>query len=154
MQNFQKGVRVAFQGERGAYSEEAAFLFFGPRIQVVPCKGLPEVFEAVEMGAVDFGVVPIENSLEGSVNETYDLLLGSKLHVSGEINLRVVHCLIASSGTYLSDIKTVYSHPQALAQCRKFFGRSSLRAGSNVRYCRQREDDKGREVDRCGGCCW
>lgn len=105
------------------------------------------------MGAVDFGVVPIENSLEGSVNETYDLLLGSKLHVSGEINLRVVHCLIASPGTYLSDIKTVYSHPQALAQCRKFLEDLACElvptydtAGS-VKMIKD-------EVDRCGGCCW
>lgn len=120
MQNFQKVRRVAFQGERGAYSEEAAFLFFGSRIQVALCKGLPEVFEAVEKGKVDFGIVPVENSLEGSVNETYDLLLGFELRVSGEINLRVVHCLIASPQTFLSDVKTVYSHPQALAQCRKF----------------------------------
>lgn len=120
MQNLQKMTRVAFQGERGAYSEEAAFLFFGPRIQVAPYEGLPQVFEAVEKGKVDFGIVPIENSLEGSVNETYDLLLGFKLRVSGEINLRVVHCLIASPRTVLSDVKTVYSHPQALAQCRKF----------------------------------
>jgi len=120
MQKFQKETRVAFQGERGAYSEEAAFLFFGPWIQVEPCRGLSDVFEAVEKGKVEFGVVPIENSLEGSINETYDLLLGSSLHVGGEINLRIVHCLIASSGTRLSDIKTVYSHPQALAQCRKF----------------------------------
>jgi len=120
MQKFQKGTRVAFQGERGAYSEEAAFLFFGPWIEVKPCKSLSHVFEAVERGKVEFGVVPIENSLEGSINETYDLLLGSNLHVSGEINLRILHCLIASPGTQLNDIKTVYSHPQALAQCRKF----------------------------------
>lgn len=120
MQNIRKRIRVAFQGETGAYSEEAALLFFGPWIQVEPCKSLSDVFEAVEKGKVELGVVPIENSLEGSINETYDLLLDSKLRVSGEINLRVVHCLIASPETQLSDVKTVYSHPQALAQCRRF----------------------------------
>ncbi|MFW6117610.1 MAG: prephenate dehydratase [Thermoproteota archaeon] len=120
MQNIDKKKQVAFQGERGAYSEEAIFLFFGRGIQVVPCKGLPEVFEAVENGEVEAGVVPIENSLEGSITETYDLLLRSDLRVRGEINLRVSHCLIANPGTLLNDVETVYSHPQALAQCRSF----------------------------------
>jgi len=111
---------VAFQGEVGAYSEQAARLFFGPTASVRPCKSLSSVFEMVEKGVSAFGVVPVENSLEGSVNETYDLLLDSSLKVSGEIDLRVVHCLIASPETQLSDIRVVYSHPQALAQCRRF----------------------------------
>jgi len=115
-----KTPNVAFQGEVGAYSEQAVFLFFGPTASVRPCKSLRTVFETIEKGESDFGVVPIENSLEGSVNETYDLLLDSSLQVSGEINLRVVHCLIANPETQLSDIKVVYSHPQALAQCRRF----------------------------------
>lgn len=120
MKDFQEEKQVAFQGEKGAYSEEATFLFFGGDIQVLPCKGLPEVFEAVENEEVEYGVVPIENSLAGSINETYDLLLKSELRVCGEINLRVSHCLIGNPGTQLSDINTVYSHPQALAQCRSF----------------------------------
>ncbi len=115
-----KSSRVAFQGEVGAYSEQAVLLFFGSEASVNPCKGLRDVFETIEKGKSGFGVVPVENSLEGSVNETYDLLLESNLRVSGEINLRVVHCLIGSPETQLSDIKVVYSHPQALAQCRRF----------------------------------
>ena len=115
-----KTSRVAFQGEVGAYSEQAALLFFGPTASVKPCKSLRAVFEIIEKGESAFGVVPVENSLEGSVNETYDLLLDSSLKVSGEIDLRVVHCLIASPETQLSDIRVVYSHPQALAQCRRF----------------------------------
>ncbi|NWG09931.1 MAG: prephenate dehydratase [Nitrososphaerales archaeon] len=111
---------VAFQGEIGAYSEEAAFLFFGPSVEAKPHRSLPEVFKAVEEGWADFGIVPVENSLEGSVNQTYDLLLSSELKVSGEVVLRVTHCLIANRKMSLKSIKTVYSHPQALAQCRNF----------------------------------
>jgi len=115
-----QGVEVAFQGEIGAYSEEAAFQFFGSSIQIKPCESLEEVFKVVEEGRVQFGVVPVENSLEGSISRVYDLLLDSALKVCGEIELRVIHCLIASSGAGLDTIKRVYSHPQALAQCRNF----------------------------------
>jgi len=115
-----KTPRAAFQGEVGAYSEQAVLNFFGQTASVNPCKSLREVFKMVEKGGSEFGVVPVENSLEGSVNETYDLLMDSSLQVSGEINLRVVHCLIASPETQLRDIKVVYSHPHALAQCRRF----------------------------------
>ena len=115
-----EGMVVAFQGEIGAYSEEAAFQFFGPSIQVKPCESLDDVFKAVEQGEVQFGVVPIENSLEGSISRTYDLLLDSNLRVCGETEIRVVHCLIASPETRMDLIKRVYSHPQALGQCRAF----------------------------------
>ncbi len=115
-----EGMVVAFQGEIGAYSEEAAFQFFGPSIQVKPCESLDDVFRAVEQGEVQFGVVPIENSLEGSISRVYDLLLDSSLMVCGETELRVVHCLIASPETRLDLIKRVYSHPQALGQCQAF----------------------------------
>ena len=115
-----EGVEVAFQGEIGAYSEEAAFQFFGSSIQIRPRETLEEVFKVVEEGGVGFGVVPVENSLEGSISRVYDLLLDSTLRVCGEIELRVIHCLIASPGAGLDTIKRVYSHPQALAQCRNF----------------------------------
>jgi chorismate mutase/prephenate dehydratase len=111
---------VAFQGEIGAYGEEAAFQFFGASIQVKPCESLDDVFKLVEQGEAHFGVIPIENSLEGSISRSYDLLLDSSLKVCGEIELRVSHCLIANPGTHLGMIKRVYSHPQALAQCRAF----------------------------------
>ncbi len=111
---------VAFQGEIGAYSEEAAFNFFGPTIQVKPCESLDDVFKAVEQDEVQSGIIPIENSLEGSISQAYDLLLDSALMVSGETELRVSHCLIANPGTKLDLIKRVYSHPQALGQCKTF----------------------------------
>lgn len=115
-----EGIEVAFQGEVGAYSEEAAFQFFGSSIQIRPRETLEEVFKVVEEEGVQFGVVPVENSLEGSISRVYDLLLDSMLRVCGEIELRVIHCLIASPDAGLDTIKRVYSHPQALAQCRNF----------------------------------
>ena len=115
-----EGIVVAFQGEIGAYSEEAAFHFFGPSVRVKPCESLDNVFKAVEQDEAQFGVVPIENSLEGSISRVYDLLLDSSLMVCGETELRVVHCLIASPEARLDLIKKVYSHPQALGQCQAF----------------------------------
>ncbi len=111
---------VAFQGERGSYSEEAALSYFGLKIGFLPCRTLRLVFEAVESGRADAGMVPVENSLEGAVAETYDLLEASSLSVCGEFNLRVRHCLITNLGVKIEDVKRVYSHPQALAQCRRF----------------------------------
>ena len=121
-------LRVAFQGELGAYSESAVYSFFGQSVDVKPCKNFGEVFESVKTGDVNYGVVPIENSIEGSVNRTYDLFLEYDLKVCGEIILRISHCLIAHQGTKLDQIKTVYSHPQALAQCRKFIEQHKLKA--------------------------
>jgi chorismate mutase/prephenate dehydratase len=115
-----EGMIVAFQGESGAYSEEAAFQFFGPSIQTMPCEALDDVFQAVEQGKTQSGIIPIENSLEGSISRSYDLLLDSSLRVCGETELRVVHCLIARLETRLDMVKKVYSHPQALGQCRAF----------------------------------
>ena len=115
-----QGVAVAFQGEPGAYTEEAASRFFGRSTEGRPYESLDEVFEAVEQGEVPFAVVPVENSLEGSITRAYDLLLDSPLMVCGETELRISHCLIASAGTGLDDVRTVYSHPQALGQCRRF----------------------------------
>ena len=115
-----QGAVVAFQGEIGAYGEEAAFQFFRPSIQVKPCESLDNVFKVVEQGGAQFGVVPIENSLEGSISRVYDLFLDSSLKVCGETELRVSHCLITNPEAQLGLIKRVYSHPQALAQCRAF----------------------------------
>ncbi|PVX26357.1 MAG: prephenate dehydratase [Candidatus Bathyarchaeum sp.] len=121
-------LRIAFQGELGAYSEMAVYSFFGESVEVKPCKSFDEVFESVKARDVDYGVVPIENSIEGSVNRTYDLFLEYDLNVCGEIIIRISHCLIAHEGTKIDQIKTVYSHPQALAQCRKFLEQHKLRA--------------------------
>jgi chorismate mutase/prephenate dehydratase len=117
-------VKVAFQGERGAYSETAVYKFFGESAEVKPCRDFKDVFEIVEKQETDFGVVPVENSIEGSVNQTYDLFLKHDLKVRGEVIVKIEHCLIANPNTKLEDIKVVYSHPQALAQCRTFLEKS------------------------------
>jgi prephenate dehydratase len=111
---------IGFQGEHGAYSEEAIYKQFGSDVKTVPTVSIHEVFDLTEAGALDLGVVPVENSVEGSINETYDMLLSSDLTVIGEVVLRVIHCLIALRTATLGGIKVVYSHPQALAQCRSF----------------------------------
>jgi len=117
-------LKVAFQGERGAYSESAVYSFFGSSAEVKPCRNLSDVFETVEKEETDYGLVPIENSIEGSVNRTYDLFLGHNLKVCGETVLKIVHCLITSpKTTSLDSVKAIYSHPQALAQCRSFIER-------------------------------
>lgn len=116
-------VKVAFQGEIGAYSESAIYEFFGPDAYSVPCKRFSDVFRCVESGETEFGVVPVENSLEGSVTQVYDLFLEHDVKVCGEVILKIVHCLIANPGVDLNSIKVVYSHPQALGQCRSFLER-------------------------------
>jgi len=115
-----QGIVIAFQGEIGAYSEEAALHFFGLSIHVKACESLDDVFKAVEQDETQFGIVPVENSLEGSISQVYDLFLDSSLKVCGETELRVAHCLIASQEARLDLIKKVYSHPQALGQCQAF----------------------------------
>ncbi len=115
-----QGIEVAFPGEPGAYSEEAALKFFGPLAITKPQESLEDAFRAVEQDEVQFGIAPIENSLEGTIGRSYDLLLASSLKVCGELELRVTHCLVANPETRLDAIKKVYSHPQALGQCRTF----------------------------------
>jgi chorismate mutase/prephenate dehydratase len=111
---------VAFQGERGAYSESAVYQFFGSNVGVKPCKDFRDVFENVKSGKVQAGVVPVENSLEGSINQNYDLFFDYDLKVCGEVIVKVAHCLIVNPGTSIDQVKAVYSHPQALAQCRRY----------------------------------
>lgn len=120
-------VRVAFQGERGAYSEEAIELYFGKEgVEPIPCVTIADAFKEVEEGRAEYAVVPIENSIEGSVNETYDMLLETRLRVMGEVKLRIRHCLIGHPDARLEGLKVVYSHPQALAQCRESLRRLGL----------------------------
>jgi prephenate dehydratase len=113
-------VRVSFQGTHGAYSEQAARLFFGYSVRTDPCTTIKDVFRTAQSGSVDFGVVPAENSLEGTVSQTYDMLLQSPLKIMGEIKVKISHCLLALPGTKLADVRKIYSHPQALAQCSSF----------------------------------
>jgi prephenate dehydratase len=110
-------MRVAFQGERGAYSEAAALEYFGNSIEPIPCPSFDEVFEKVEGGTVERGIVPVENSLGGSIHRNYDLFMRHQLHLIGEKIFRVRHCLIGLPGAAIGDITLVMSHPQALAQC-------------------------------------
>ncbi len=113
-------MKVTYQGETGAYSEMAVYKFFGSKVEPVPCKDFRDVFESVKIGAVPKGVVPIENSIEGSVNQNYDLFLTYDLKVCGEVAIKLAHVLITNPQTNFEDIKTIYSHPQALAQCRLY----------------------------------
>jgi len=115
-----QGMTVAFQGEAGAYSEEAAFAFFGPAVKACGYETLEATFQAVEKGDALTAIIPVENSLEGSVGRAYDLLSETPLKGCGEMEHRIVHCLIAHPGTRLDAIKQVYSHPQALGQCQNF----------------------------------
>lgn len=112
--------KVAFQGVHGAFSEDAVFSYFPDDVEAIPCNEFEEVFEMVEKGEVSHAVVPVENSLEGSVTTVSDLLLDSDLTVTGEVLVLVRHCLIGQPGSTVEIIKRVYSHPQALGQCRSF----------------------------------
>jgi prephenate dehydratase len=113
-------LKIAFQGERGAFSETAAKKLFGKDIDISPSFSFEEVFIKVKKEKVNYGVVPIENSLYGSIFETYDLLFQNSLTIVGEINLQINHYLLSSQNYKLDQIKKVYSHPQALGQCSVF----------------------------------
>ena len=109
---------VSFQGEQGAYSQAAAVSFFDDKIKTIPSPTFTKVLKNTEDNESDYSILPIENSLEGSVGESNDLLLATNLTVIGEIYHRIQHCLIGTGS--IEDIDTVYSHPQALGQCRQF----------------------------------
>jgi len=116
---------VAFQGEHGAYGEVAARQLV-PGGAFIPCMEFIDVFRGVEEGYLDLGVVPVENSLEGAVTQVNDLLTTTNLKVIGEAKVSVKHCLLATEATDYREIRLVYSHPQALAQCRGFLLRNKL----------------------------
>jgi prephenate dehydratase len=110
-------LRVAVLGGRGTHSEAAAAIFFGDSLQAIPQNDFDDIFEAVTRGHVDRGIIPIENSLAGSIHRNYDLLLRYNLSIVGEVQIPIAHQLIALPGVELNQIKKIYSHPQALAQC-------------------------------------
>ncbi len=113
-------LRVAYQGEPGAFSQTAARQLLGDDAATIPFRSFEEMFQSVAAGDADCCVTPIENSLAGSIHRNYDLLLSSGLAILGETYLRIVHNLIAPPGTTLGDVRRVYSHPVALAQCGRF----------------------------------
>lgn len=115
------GTTVAFQGARGAFSEDAARQLLGETIETLPCRTFDEMFGAVAAGEADCAVAPIENSLAGSVHKNYDLLMEHNLTIIGETNVSIVHNLIALPGVGLAEIRNAHSHPVALAQCERFF---------------------------------
>ena len=117
---------VAFQGERGAFSEAAVRAYFGPDAEPVPCPAFADAFDRLVAGAVAAAMLPVENSYAGDVGEVYDLLRRYPVRVQGELQLPVRHCLLALPGTRLGDLRAVRSHPQALAQCREFLHRHGL----------------------------
>ena len=112
----EKRVTVAYLGPAGTYSEQAVFQQFGRSIETLPCVSIDEVFRAAEAGTADFGVVPIENSTEGTINRTLDLLLQSPLMISGELSIPVHHSLMTQTGS-MQGVTAIFAHSQALAQC-------------------------------------
>jgi len=117
-------MKVAFQGEKGAFSQVAVHQLVGARAQVLPLQRFEEVFQSLADGQADAAVIPIENTLHGSVHENYDHLLNFNLPIVGETNVRVAHNLIALPGARFKQIRKVYSHPVALNQCLKFFAQN------------------------------
>lgn len=114
-------MKFAFQGERGAFSHDAARRFFAHELELLPCRTFEEVFEAASEGRVDAAVIPIENTLAGSVHRNYELLAEHELTILAETSVRINHHLIGRPGSSLSATRRVYSHPVALAQCLGFF---------------------------------
>src|SRR5690242_4373937 len=110
-------MRVVFQGERGAFSEEAVRKLLGDDVELVPCGTFEEAFRRLDRGEADRGVLPMENSLAGSVHENFDLLLRYRMTILAETQVRIVHNLIAAPGVKFPQIKRVFSHPVALNQC-------------------------------------
>lgn len=124
----QNGLRVAILGGFGTNSETAAIAFYGDSITPVPRNDFDGIFEAVTNDQADQGVLPIENSLAGSIHRNYDLLLRHDLSIVGETQIPIAHELIALPGVTLEDIKRIYSHPQALAQCERTIAKLLPRA--------------------------
>ncbi len=122
--------RVAFQGEPGAYSEQALHKYFDNRevrAEGLPCEALDDVVEEVETGKASMGIIPVENSIGGYVDRSYKLISKGDVHVNGEVYLRVRHSLLGIEESEESELETVYSHPQALKQCREFLSRLEVK---------------------------
>ena len=131
--------KIAFQGRKGAYSDCAAHYLFGDDIETLPKDTFEEIYQAIETGEADGGAIPIENSTAGSIEANYDLLYKWRHRIVGEVMLRIEHTLCVMPGVKQEDLKRVYSHPQALAQCSKFFAENpqiqAVPAFDNRRFC-------------------
>ena len=117
--------KVSFQGEHGAYSDSAARKFFNEEIETVPCNSFEDALRLTENGESDYSILPVENSIEGTVGQSIDAITHTKLHAIGEEYFKVEHCLISIGN--LDDVETVYSHPQALGQCSDFIDTRKLK---------------------------
>ena len=124
--NMSEQTIVAFQGEHGAYSEQAVRQHFGPDVTTLPCRTFLAIIDALQAGHAQYGMLPVENSLAGTVIPAYDLLMDYDLHIQAEAILRVRHCLMAPPHTALADVRRVRSHPQALMQCEATLRRMGL----------------------------
>lgn len=121
-----KPILVAFQGEKGAYSEQAVRQFFGDAAATLPCHSFADILQAVQLGQATHAMLPVENSLAGTVIPAYDQLLDHDLRIQGEVLVKVEHCLMVPPGTVLEQVKRAISHPQALAQCEKTLARLGI----------------------------
>ena len=124
----EKPLKVAYLGPEGTFTQQAALKHFGGAVLAEPCYSIDEVFRTVEANVADYGVVPIENSTEGVVNRTLDMLLNSNLLICGETQLRI-HQNLITHASHLADIKMIYAHPQSLAQCRNWLDHNLPHAG-------------------------
>ena len=143
----QEPLKVAFLGPEGTFSQAAVFKQFGSSVRALPLPEIDEVFHEVEAGIADFGVVPIENSSEGTVNHTLDMFLNSPLKICGEVELRIHHHLMGRM-TGLGAVKRVCAHPQALAQCRGWLDEQlpeaeRIAVSSNAEGARRARDERG-----------
>ncbi len=119
---------IAFQGEDGAYSQQAIFETFGEETRTLACHSFLEIFKAIDSGRADLGMLPIENSTAGAINQSYDLLLDYDLKITREVIFRVSHALLVIDGVALSDVRRVYSHPSALDQCIRYIAEHGWKA--------------------------
>ena len=127
--------KIAFQGELGAYSEEAVHRAFGQGEEPVPCRENREVAQLVASGAADAGVLPVENTLAGSVPASYDAILAEPaLHVVREVAIPIHHCILACEDASLASLRAVESHPIALAQCAQWFAQHHAEARATALF--------------------
>ena len=149
--------RVLYQGEPGAYAEEAAIRFFGATADRTHVTHWEDIFEALREGRADYGVVPIENSSTGAINQVYDLLGKYGAYVVGEQTVRVSHCLMAPQGARLEDLRDIYSHEQGLLQCADYLrGHPGAQHGGGRQICSRagRRDQGGHRLPAGGGALW